>query len=89
MTPGKQRATQIRLYTSAWCAYCKRAKALLERHGFDYEEIDVDAEDLCCRLYELTGGTSVPQVIVNGEAIGGYEELAGLVRSGALASQRD
>ncbi len=84
---GKLRAVHIRLYTSAWCAYCKRAKALLEHHGFDYEEIDIDGDDRCCRLQELTGGTSVPQVIVNGEPIGGYEELLGLVRSGALAPQ--
>ena len=79
----------IRLYTSAWCAYCKRAKALLEQHGFDYEEIDIDGDDRCCRLKELTGGTTVPQVIINGEPIGGYEELLGLVRSGALAPRRD
>ena len=79
----------IRLYTSAWCAYCKRAKALLEQHGFDYEEIEIDGDDRCCRLQELTGGTSVPQVIVNGEPIGGYEELLGLVQSGVLAPRRN
>jgi glutaredoxin len=86
---GKLRAMDIRLYTSTWCAYCKRAKALLERHGFEYEEINIDGDDRCCRLKELTGGTTVPQVIVNGEPIGGYEELLGLVRSGALAPRRD
>jgi glutaredoxin len=89
MALDKQPATRIRLYTSPWCAYCTRAKALLERHGFDYEEIDIGADDRHLRLYELTGGTTVPQVIVDGEPIGGYEELLGLVRSGALVSQRN
>src|SRR5664280_1893955 len=87
MVLGKHSPPRIHLYTSAWCAYCKRAKALLERHGFDYEEIDIDGADRCCRLQELTGGTTVPQVIVNGEPIGGYEELLGLVQSGVLAPQ--
>jgi glutaredoxin 3 len=85
MVLDKQPAARIRLYTSPWCAYCKRAKALLERHGIDYEEIDIAADEGCCRLHELTGGASVPQAIVDGEPIGGYEELVGLVRGGALA----
>jgi len=41
------------------------------------------------RLHELTGDDSVPQAIVDGEPIGDYEELVGLVRSGALAPLRD
>ena len=87
MVLGKHPEPQIRLYTSPWCAYCKQAKALLERHGIDYEEIDIGGAEHCCRLHELTGGDSVPQAIVDGEPIGGYEELVRLVRSGALAPQ--
>ncbi|MGA9760903.1 MAG: glutaredoxin [Gaiellaceae bacterium] len=89
MVLGKQPPKRIRLYTSSWCAYCRRAKALLDRHGFEYEEIEIDGDDRCCRLKELTGGTTVPQVIIDGEPIGGYEELLGLVRSGALVPRRD
>jgi len=89
MVLGKQPAARIRLYTSPWCAYCERAKALLERHGIDFEEIDITADESCCCLRELTGGSSVPQAIVDGEPIGGYAELVGLVRGGALAPQWD
>jgi len=85
MEPGAGQPNRIVLYTNAWCAFCKRAKALLDRLGIAYEEIDVGDGEHCCRLQELTGGSSVPQVIVDGEPIGGYEELVGLVRSGSLA----
>ncbi len=84
MALDKHPVPQVRLYTSAWCAYCTRAKALLEQYGFEYEEIEIGADERCCRLYELTGGKTVPQVIIDGETIGGYEDLLGLVRSGAL-----
>ena len=78
---------RVRLFVSRWCAQCERAAALLERHGIEAETVDVGDPDGCCRLHELTGGASVPQVVVDGRPIGGYDELAALVRSGALAPQ--
>jgi glutaredoxin len=76
---------RIRLYTSAWCGECARARALLEQHGLEYEEIALGDLEGCCRLHELTGAGSVPQAVVGGKPVGGYRELAALVRSGALA----
>jgi glutaredoxin 3 len=76
---------RVLLYVSRWCAQCTRAAALLERHGIDFETVDVADVDGCCRLRELTGGTSVPQAVVDRRAIGGYDELAALVRTGVLA----
>jgi glutaredoxin 3 len=73
---------RIRLYVSRWCAQCERAAALLERHGLSYETIDVGAPEGCCRLHELTGGASVPQAVIDGRPVGGYEELAALLRAG-------
>jgi glutaredoxin 3 len=84
MTRRNQPA-RIRLYTSAWCGHCARARALLEQHGLEYEEIDIGDLDGCCRLHELTGGDSVPQAVVDGRPVGGYDELAALVQTGALA----
>lgn len=75
----------IRLYTSRWCAECERAVALLERHHLAFETTDVGDSGSCCRLHELTGGTSVPQAIVDGRQVGGYDELAALIRSGLPA----
>jgi glutaredoxin 3 len=76
------RPPSIRLYVSRWCVQCERAVALLERQGLPFEAIDIADPHGCCRLHELTGGRSVPQAIVDGRPIGGYEELAALVRGG-------
>ena len=79
---------RIQVYTTRWCGYCYRAKALLDEAGVDYEETSLD-DDLAFRqkLHELTGGWTVPQIVVDGEPIGGYAELWRLARSGALAER--
>lgn len=76
----------IQLYTTDWCGHCVRAKALLEQRGLAYEEIRVD-EDPRFRehLEKLTGGWTVPQIVIDGDPIGGYAELSALDRSGGLA----
>jgi len=77
----------IRMYTTRWCGYCVRAKALLESRGLRYEEIEMDDEPgFRERLLTLTGGFTVPQIVVDGRPIGGYTELAALARDGKLAS---
>jgi glutaredoxin 3 len=79
------RTARVQLYTTDWCGYCVRAKTLLESKGVAYEERRVDEDpDFRRRLYELTGGWTVPQVVIDGEPIGGYTELARLERSGEL-----
>jgi glutaredoxin len=70
---------QVTLFISRWCVQCERAAALLERNGIAYEAVDVGASDDCCRLKELTGGSSVPQALVDGRPIGGYDALAAFV----------
>lgn len=77
---------RIQLYTTAWCGYCVRAKTLLEERGLPFEEIRVDTDPhFRARLQELTGGWTVPQVVVDDRPIGGYLELVVLDRSGELA----
>ena len=77
---------RIQIYTTRWCGYCVRAKALLDGRGLDYEEIHLD-DDPAFRqtLFDLTGGWTVPQILVDGRPIGGYTELWRLDRDGALA----
>jgi glutaredoxin 3 len=76
----------IRLYTTSWCGYCLRAKALLESLGLPYKEIECDDEPgFREKLLALTGGFTVPQVVIDGRPIGGYTELAALARTGRLA----
>jgi glutaredoxin 3 len=76
---------RVQVYTTHWCGYCVRAKALLEKRGVPYEEIELD-EDPAFRahLLDLTGGWTVPQIVIDGRVVGGYTELARLEREGGL-----
>jgi glutaredoxin 3 len=75
------------MYTTSWCGYCVRAKALLDRRGLPYKEIHLDDDDASFRqtLFDLTGGWTVPQILIDGRPIGGYTELWRLDRDGRLA----
>ncbi|MET0201231.1 MAG: glutaredoxin domain-containing protein, partial [Gaiellaceae bacterium] len=67
---------RIQMYTTRWCGYCVRAKTLLESHGISFEEILLDDDpDFRRRLLDLTGGWTVPQIVIDGRPIGGYTEL--------------
>ena len=73
------------MYTTRWCGYCVRAKSLLESKGLDFEEINVDDDPTFRqKLFDLTGGCTVPQILVDGDPIGGYTELWRLDRDGRL-----
>jgi glutaredoxin 3 len=75
----------IQMYTTRWCGYCVRAKALLESREIEFEEISLDDDPVFRqRLLELTGGWTVPQIVIDGRPIGGYTELWQLDRSGEL-----
>ena len=76
---------RIRMYTTQWCGFCVRAKALLDSKGLEYEEIHLDEDPgFRSRLLDLTGGWTVPQILIDGRPIGGYTELWQLDRSGEL-----
>jgi glutaredoxin 3 len=76
---------RMQMYTTRWCGYCVRAKTLLEARGLEYEEISLDDDPTFRqRLLELTGGWTVPQIVVDGRPIGGYTELWQLDRRGEL-----
>ena len=76
---------RIVIYTTRWCGYCVRAKALLDGKGLAYEEITLDDDAAFRRtLQELTGSWTVPQIVIDGTPIGGYTELWRLDKSGQL-----
>jgi glutaredoxin 3 len=76
---------RIRMYTTAWCGYCLRAKALLEQRGVEYEEISLDGDpNFRRKLEQLTGRWTVPQILIDGRPIGGFTELVVLDRAGEL-----
>ena len=73
------------MYSTRWCGYCVRAKALLDSKGVAYDEILLDDDpEFRTTLRELTGGWTVPQILIDDTPIGGYTELWRLDRAGAL-----
>jgi glutaredoxin 3 len=79
---------RVQVYSTRWCGYCVRAKALLESRGIEYEELSLDGDPAFRRkLFDLTGGWTVPQILVDGRPIGGYTELWRLDRDGRLAER--
>jgi glutaredoxin 3 len=76
---------QIKIFTKGYCSFCYAAKNLLNKRGLAYEEIsllgDVSVEK---EMRELTGRTSVPQILIDGKPIGGYTELVELDMGGGL-----
>ncbi len=76
----------IEIYTSPLCGYCSRAKKLLSGKGFEFTEINVlgDTEMRDAMVKRAGGGRKVPQIFINGEHVGGSEELAALENSGRL-----
>ena len=76
------------MYSTRWCGYCVRAKTLLESKGIEFEEISLDDEPAFRqKLHELTGGWTVPQIVIGDDVIGGYTELWRLDRSGQLTDK--
>jgi glutaredoxin 3 len=78
--------SQVTVYTTEPCGYCRVAKALLNKRGVVFEEINLakDPEGRA-ELVRRTGMMTFPQVVIGGETIGGYQELVQYDRSGSLA----
>jgi glutaredoxin 3 len=73
----------IIVYSSASCGYCVAAKNFLKARGLDYREIRIDLDSAArLQMRELTQRTSVPQIMVNGTHVGGYDDLIALDRAG-------
>ena len=75
----------IKIYSTSWCRPCKNVKRLLDERGLSYIEIDIEEigwsrDD----LYDLTGGRTVPQIVINEKPVGGYDDLLKLDREGKL-----
>ena len=79
---------EIVMYSSGWCPYCVRARALLERKGLAFSEIKID-EDPAGRdamLARSGGRRTVPQIFVGELHVGGFDDLYALDKAGKLDS---
>ena len=74
------------MYIADWCPYCARARSLLAAKGVAVEEIDVEAvPDAHAEMLARSGGrTSVPQIFIAGQHVGGCDELEALEADGRL-----
>jgi glutaredoxin 3 len=76
---------QVRIYTTSYCPYCRAAKTLLQRKAVQFEEIDVtDDPQLRAEMEKLSRRMTVPQIFIDGEPIGGYDDAQELDASGEL-----
>ncbi len=77
---------EVVLYTTMWCPYCSRARALLDKKGVAYTDIDImEHPEKREEMIKRAGGrTSVPQIFIDGEHVGGSDELVALDRAGGL-----
>ncbi len=75
----------IIVYSTTYCPYCVRAKQLLERKDVEYQEIMVDRDpSLMQEMMERSQRRTVPQIFINEQSIGGYDDLAHLDAKGEL-----
>ena len=75
----------IKIYSTSWCPPCAAAKRMLTNMGQTVEEIDIEKEGISReKLNEITGGSTVPQIIINGKSIGGFDSLMSLNQDGTL-----
>ena len=79
-------APEVVMYSTGWCPYCERARALLARKGVAYQEIKID-EDPAQRAVMLErsrGQRTVPQIFIGSHHVGGFTDLYELDRRGEL-----
>ena len=76
---------EVTLYTTASCSYCVAAKNFLKSRGASYTEVRVDIDPAArVLMMERARRSSVPQIFINDQHVGGYEELVALDRAGGL-----
>jgi glutaredoxin 3 len=77
---------EITMYSTGWCPYCDRARALLQRKGVPVQEhkIDEDVVQRAVMLQKSGGRRTVPQIFIGDRHVGGYDDLYALDKAGEL-----
>lgn len=85
-TPAHHAMATVEVYSKSWCPFCRMAKRLLEEKGQEFVEFDVelDAGKYDEMLERSQGRWTVPEIFIDGELIGGFDELRALDASGRL-----
>jgi glutaredoxin-like protein len=75
IAPGSQKPRRVSMITKKGCPFCQKAKDLLEDQGMDYEEIQLNDKITHKTLSAISGKSTTPQVFIDGELIGGSDDL--------------
>lgn len=77
---------QVEVFSTLQCPYCTRAKQLLDKKNISYDEVRIDIhQDRIEEMVTRSGGLrTVPQIFINGQSIGGCDDLYALERAGQL-----
>ena len=76
---------KIIIYGTTWCPSCVSAKRFFDEKNLHYNEINIENEGISReKLMEITGGHTVPQIVINDKCIGGFDNLLSLNQSGEL-----
>jgi glutathione-dependent peroxiredoxin len=75
LNPKARKPDQVAILTREGCGYCAKAKALLKELGYAFSEVRLDHSDRSRVVGAITGRGTVPQVFINGQHIGGHEDL--------------
>jgi glutaredoxin 3 len=79
--------SRVRIYTKPDCPFSERARSFLEEKGIPYEEIDVTQESAKAEMVAAAGGAvTTPQIFIDGDHLGGYDDLVAEDRLGHLAA---
>ena len=77
----------VKIYSTSLCPSCIYAKRLLTDRGLEFEEINIEEKGWSRDdLFELTGGRTVPQIIIDEKPVGGYDDLLKLDSVGELTT---
>ncbi len=80
-------SSRVILFSTDACSFCVGAKSLLAKRGVVFEEVNLaEQPELQAELAKVTGRTTFPQIIVDGESVGGLNELRAADKNGTLAS---
>ena len=76
---------KIEIYTTPTCPYCVKAKKLLDSKEVQYEEINVDTDEVKYQeMIKRSGRKTVPEIFIDGKFIGGCDDLCALEKEGKL-----
>ncbi len=77
--------SDVKLYTTEPCSFCARVKGILSSRGVEFEEINLSKDPAGrVELVQKTGMMTFPQVVVDGQLLGGFKEMQAALESGRL-----